>query len=412
MKLQEELRKFIDAPYDPIINFNLGICYLELDQTTSAYSYFLRTAEFTDDTNLIYESLIQSAICLGKQVHHRKSERGMLLHALSLIPTRPESYFLLSQLYERSDDWIGAYTMAELGLQIAFDVESISNLLYPGYYGLIFQKAVTSWWIGRHDESKELFTYLFNEKESIMHDSYKQLVHNNLTFLNKGQYPKLPYTRLIHNKLKVKFPSSGTIKRNYSQSYQDMFVLSMLRGKKRGTYVEIGSSDPFSGNNTALLETEFEWSGISFDILESEVNKFKEQRKNPVFLADATKVDYSKVFKENNLGNEIDYLQLDCDPPSVTYEILTKIPFDEYKFGVITYEHDYYADETKTFRNKSRQYLLSKGYKLMVTNVAPNDTDAYEDWWVHPDLVNMDNLQNLKNIDHSTKNVENLMLFT
>jgi hypothetical protein len=36
-----------------------------------------------------------------------------------------------------------------------------------------------------------------------------------------------------------------------------------------------------------------------------------------------------------------DYLQLDCDPPSVTYDILTKIPFDEHKFAVITYEHDH-----------------------------------------------------------------------
>ena len=47
---------------------------------------------------------------------------------------------------------------------------------------------------------------------------------------------------------------------------------------------------------------------------------------------------------------EIDYLQLDCDPPVITYKILLKIPFDKVKFGVITYEHDHYNDITNSYR--------------------------------------------------------------
>ena len=34
---------------------------------------------------------------------------------------------------------------------------------------------------------------------------------------------------------------------------QDMFVLTVLNGKTNGTYLEIGSGDPFIGSNTALL---------------------------------------------------------------------------------------------------------------------------------------------------------------
>ena len=47
------------------------------------------------------------------------------------------------------------------------------------------------------------------------------------------------------------------IKANHSQAYQDLFVLTMLSGKKNGRYLEIGGNHPSEFNNTYLLETEF-----------------------------------------------------------------------------------------------------------------------------------------------------------
>ena len=112
------------------------------------------------------------------------------------------------------------------------------------------------------------------------------------------------------------------------------------------------------------------------------------KRKNPVFCTDALIVDYNKLLnKYFSNQNAIDYLQLDIEPPRNTYEALLSIPFDKYKFAVITYEHDYYVDITRSYRDKSRDYLESKGYQLVVPNISPNEDSPFEDWWVHPDLV-------------------------
>ena len=45
-------------------------------------------------------------------------------------------------------------------------------------------------------------------------------------------------------------------------------------------------------------------------------------------------------------------MQLDCDPAITTYNTLLKIPFDEHKFAVITFEHDHYHDEKSEVRKK------------------------------------------------------------
>jgi hypothetical protein len=177
----------------------------------------------------------------------------------------------------------------------------------------------------------------------------------------------------------------------------------MLNGKKDGKYFEIGAADPFHGSNTALLE-KLGWTGTSLEILEHEVTKFKQQRKNEIILCDATKFDYSI------LKGHIDYLQVDCEPPGTTYEILTMLPWDQCTFGVITYEHDYYTDVTKSFRTKSRNFLLSKGYMLIASNISPNDDCPYEDWWVHPKHVDAEIIKVMLAADDTTKNAEKYML--
>jgi len=104
-----------------------------------------------------------------------------------------------------------------------------------------------------------------------------------------------------------------------------------------------------------------------------------------VFCLDATKIDYSKFIKRAGLPADIDYLQLDCDPPARTFEILQLIPFEEHRFATITFEHDFYADPS--IRAKSREFLKSKGYVLVASDIAFNATNSYEDWWAHPELV-------------------------
>jgi len=148
---------------------------------------------------------------------------------------------------------------------------------------------------------------------------------------------------------------------------------------------------------------------VSIEILENEVEKFAKSRKNPIILHDATKVDYSKLLEKYKFATDVDYLQVDCEPPSITYEILTKIPFDKYRFAVITFEHDYYADLTKIYREKSREFLIEKGYTLVGSNISPNDNCAYEDWWVHPELVDADVIEMFLSNSDCTKSAEKYM---
>jgi hypothetical protein len=180
----------------------------------------------------------------------------------------------------------------------------------------------------------------------------------------------------------------------------------MLEGKRKGSYLEIGSAEPFYNNNTALLEVEFGWVGISLDISEELVNEFSNERNNLVLCKDALKVDYEEILKSFNVGKNIDYLQIDCDPPEVSFEILKLIPFDKYKFAVITFEHDNYVDSTKSVRKESRELLQSHGYILIAGNIAPNDTDNFEDWWVHPDLILNKTIDKMICKNDVTKNAE------
>jgi hypothetical protein len=191
-----------------------------------------------------------------------------------------------------------------------------------------------------------------------------------------------------------------------------MFVLTALNGKRNGTYLEIGSSEPFKNNNSALLERVYDWNGVGIEYDENFVKQYKENRKNPVLCVDALVIDYTKLLEKYfPNSNAIDYLQLDIEPPRNTYQALLSIPFDKYKFAVITYEHDYYVDISKSYREKSRDYLESKGYQLVVPNVSPDDNSPFEDWWIHPDLIDKDIINRIiQNTNPEINQAEKLFL--
>ena len=199
------------------------------------------------------------------------------------------------------------------------------------------------------------------------------------------------YDKSLIDQLKYKFPGCENIQTNFSQSYQDLFVLTMLNGKKNGTYIEIGAMHGQEISNTYLLDRLFGWSGISIDMVDTRfTSSFKEhQRTAKVLIRNALTIDYKSLFKENYPNvTHFDYLQLDIEPPSNTFSCLKMMPFDNYKFSVITFEHETYY--TPDIREASREFILGKGYKLVCGNVCNHGNDPYEDWYIHPDLVSKD----------------------
>ena len=202
----------------------------------------------------------------------------------------------------------------------------------------------------------------------------------------EGQYPNSRrYFKNDYENLKFKFSGSENIENNYSQSMQDMFVLSVLDGKRNGVYVEIGADKPRVINNSYLLESQYDWSGVSFEIESDKVNYFNTIRKNKCICADATKFDYKSLFDERKYPKQIDYLQLDCDPPQITLGCLKKLPLEDYRFSVITFETDLYAGG-QDVQIEHWQILSSLGYQRVVKNIK-NEGNPYEDWWIDPLVI-------------------------
>lgn len=405
------VKEYIIDPNNAELNFNIGVHYDNIDQTASAVSYYLRSAERSNNTLLKYESLLRASSCFDRQGSRNFTVKGLIQHAISTCPTRPEAYFYLGRFYERIEEWHECFLITSIGERVSEkNPEALrTELDYPGFYGITFLKSVSSWWCGLCDDSRKTLEELVRNPE--ISPEYRTLCINNLSKISPHSSSSFDsYTREKFDSYKFKFPGLEVIEKNHSESYQDMFTLSMLNGKRNGTYLEIGAGNSFYGNNTALLETKFDWSGVSLDIEQSFVEAFSNERKNPCLLKNALYVDYDKFLHGLDFPSIIDYLQLDCDPPEITYQILLTIPFDSYKFRVITFEHDYYTDTSKTLQEKSIKYLESYDYVRVVNNIAPDDWRSYEDWWVHPDLVDKDILDRMTCIDDNVKKAEKYML--
>jgi len=197
-------------------------------------------------------------------------------------------------------------------------------------------------------------------------------------------------------KCKFDFKGLDTLEKNYSDLWQDMFVLAVLDGKQNGTYLEIGAAEPFWMSNTAILEQNYNWTGISFELEYGKVQRFNSERKNPCYTANALLVDYRSTMDRAGLLGVVDYLSIDIEPPENTLNALKRLPHDKVKFRVITFEHDLYTGgQAPNVRTESRRFLKELGYHMVVNDVGL-DGKSVEDWWIHPELVDMDRVSMLQ----------------
>lgn len=188
---------------NPETNWALASEYDKLGQTASAISFYLRAAERTTDRLLQYECLLKIAKCFIQQGNRTNTVRGLYKHAMCLLPERPEAYYLSSKLNEQSHWYIESYMNAETGLN--FSKEGLPPLRthvgYPGRYGLLFQKAVASWWWGKHKECEELFLEL--KYKHPLDQIHLAAVNNNIKNLkfNESPYLTFKYKAIDDNKI-------------------------------------------------------------------------------------------------------------------------------------------------------------------------------------------------------------------
>jgi len=190
----------------------------------------------------------------------------------------------------------------------------------------------------------------------------------------------------------------------YSQASQDIFVLSVLKKKQDGFFLEIGSNHPITNNNTYLLESQYNWKGLLVEYDKCFEPMYQMHRKKSIYaINDARKIDYKTIVQNNNFPKNIDYLQIDLDVDNKstidTLQILDDTVLDVYKFATVTFEHDIYRGNFYNTRELSRNIFIKRGYVLVFPDVRvfwEGKFQPFEDWYVHPDLVDMEYINKIK----------------
>jgi FkbM family methyltransferase len=187
-KLNELLNQFALSPEDSENNFNLGFYYESIGQTASAISYYLRSAERTKNLLEQYECLVRASMCFDDQGTRNFTVKGLLQHAISICPKRPEAYYLLSRFYENENKdgkWNYSFLIASIGEKVAdFNSSSLrTEVDYPGKYAILYQKALAAWWCGLCDESRNIFNDLIQNYD--LNEDHKNKVLENLKRFNE-----------------------------------------------------------------------------------------------------------------------------------------------------------------------------------------------------------------------------------
>ena len=189
-----------------------------------------------------------------------------------------------------------------------------------------------------------------------------------------------------------------------SQAHQDAFVLNVNGYKRNGTFVEIGSNHPIEHNNSYVLESSYNWTGLLVEYDKSFGPLYDLHRPRSLYcLQDARTVPYREILDTRGFPTNIGYLQIDLDVNNKstldTLIILNDTVFDKYKFASVTFEHDIYTGNYFDTQHISRKIFSDRGYVLVFPDVSVMWEGSYkpfEDWYVHPDLVDMEYINKIR----------------
>lgn len=184
MELIAALYKFCDLPFDGKTNFDLAYCYEDQKQLASAFGYYLRAAQHSNDNLLIYESLLRAAFCFEQQGERPFSTKHLFEYAIGAAPERPEAYYHICRFLEWSADWAQILLFASVGYATtaAAHAPPLTDLNYPGAFALKFYRALSLYHLGDAENSLKLFAELSNDKT--VDEFYEPLVKNNVSYIS------------------------------------------------------------------------------------------------------------------------------------------------------------------------------------------------------------------------------------
>lgn len=202
-----------------------------------------------------------------------------------------------------------------------------------------------------------------------------------------------------------------------AQLFQDLFVLSELEFKRNGFFVEFGATNGVKLSNTFLIEKRFGWNGILAEpgkIWHSDLKMNRScvidtrcvwresgsmltfnaggsgelgtidsysgsdhhsERRSTGEKYDVATISLRDLLRKHNAPRIIDYLSVDTEGSE--YEILRDFNFDEYKFRVITCEHNFVEQ-----RDKLYSLFVGNGYVRKYEELSD-----FDDWFVASSAV-------------------------
>lgn len=162
-----------------------------------------------------------------------------------------------------------------------------------------------------------------------------------------------------------------------------------MLGEEPGTFVDVGCQDPFTINNTAMLEA-LGWRGIAIDVADR-ASEWR-VRRTPFVRADALTMDFPLLLSEHGLSSPIGYLSIDLQELGSRVRALERIMGAGVLFHVVTIEHDAYKgpEMARAERTPQRRLLGALGYELVCADIGRTTRLPQEDWWVHPGAVPAD----------------------
>ncbi len=428
-KLNNLLNAYIKSPENPDINFDLAFYYETIGQTASAISYYLRSAERAEDKLLQYECLIRTSMCFENQGTRNFTVKGLLQHATSICPDRPEAYYLLSRFYENENKdgkWNDSFLIASIGEKVSnFNSSSLrTEVNYPGKYGILYQKALAAWWCGLCHESRDIFNDLnqnyeldevhkekvleyiekFTESTKNLHSVYdkKETDKFDWGIFKKDEFLYDCFKRdILDNKFYEKLfeVEDGDVVLDVGASVGP-FVYSILNKNPKiaiclephkELFKTLESNLSKYSNVICLNKGISRVDGeVTFDTLYDETTEQTSWEKNEIGFG----VSLKKIVSDYNL-QKIDFLKIDCEGGE--YDFFTEENFDWITKNVkkIAGEWHFYREHTrekfcwfrdhylKYFDNFKLFYVDNDGNFHDITNELWNDDFIYKYGWIN-----------------------------
>lgn len=143
--LNEAITQYCKNTESAEANVNLALEYEQIGQVAAASMYFLRAAELFDVPERVYECLIKFSQCYSLNRGSDVTLFGMLAHAITICPKRPEAYYYYCKYLRENGLYVNSYMYSRTALDICtFDDKPLNWVTYPGKQAILLENETTS----------------------------------------------------------------------------------------------------------------------------------------------------------------------------------------------------------------------------------------------------------------------------